>query len=865
MEEKDLQPNGGVNKDVSADVKVESAENLSKSDIKAIDKGAKKKEKRAWNEKRRIKRGKKALRGRKLKNLAFFTVGIFTGIVLLISGIFVGLKFVPMKTYFGNDDKYVKSETAGEKSLIDFIMSIGDYQISDVPVLEDVIDSLVNGAGLNSIFTIDTDKLHESGFNDIGNGIMNSAKISKDLFGDLKDLEMFETVKVPDDEDPSNPENGITEFEPKLYYYAIEETDTAPGEQEGGKVKYARAFNDDKTRVEGTEGKQLYYLSLTEMNINDLKSVFSERFKLLKVKSVFETLAGVKKDSFINDVLGDRNIKDLSSFDKNDIKIETALGDYEEGKNDKLYKLIWDASQYEKYEDPETGATIVNHIEPGTKVVYEYEKDPETQEYILDGNGERIKIPGSEKTIPDYSELTLADMASDKFDINMARLETVLGKADSSKKEKLYKLIWDASHYNATKDPETDEVIEVSYDDIPKVLDPVTGEPIIDTDTGNTINDFSSLTLDDLSGSHFDVNMARLTTVLLGNSENNDNVLIKKLLAEEEPVRLGNLAKKINNMRIEDLYDIECFTQDAALAKSSIVKYVKYTDDYSVAHYVSQAEYDALLDEYKAAHPLDGKEYVKYTDGSDHYVLQADYDALTEQYRAAHPLYSVKIEYVKYINEDNKVCYELKSEYEGHNNDYKTANPLEYKEYVKYTDDYSVAHYVSQADYDAFDEDFKAAHPSDGNKYVKYTGGSDNYVLKEEYDTYSVSFKAAHPVENTIYYIHGISNGSGDDEDPGNRPAGIWLFTLYDNGYVLDGGEINHDAIDGYGYAKKYVDKELCFKNLRGNINNASENFMNTTVRQMYLAGLIKSQYRDRVMELTLNNVLTTLDQTPSA
>ena len=857
MEEKDLQPNGGGNKDVSADVKVESAENLSKSDIKAIDKGAKKTEKRAWNEKRRIKRGKKALRGRKLKNLAFFTVGIFTGIVLLISGIFVGLKFVPMKTYFGNDDKYVKSETAGEKSLIDFILSIGDYQISDVPVLEDVIDSLVNGAGLNSIFTIDTDKLHESGFNDIGNGIMNSARISKSLFGDLQDLEMFETVKVPDDEDPSNPENGITEFEPKLYYYIVEEVN--------GNAEYARAFNDDKTRVEGTEGKQLYYLSLTEMNINDLKSVFSERFKLLKVKSVFETLADVKEDSFINEVLGDRNIKDLSSFDKNDIKIETALGEYEEGKNDKLYKLIWDASQYEKYEDPDTGATIINHTEPGTKVVYEYEKDPETQEYILDGNGERIKIPESEKTIPDYSELTLADMASDKFDINMARLETVLGKADSSKKEKLYKLIWDASHYNATKDPETDEVIEVSYDDIPKVLDPVTGEPIIDTDTGNTINDFSSLTLDDLSGSYFDVNMARLTTVLMGNSENNDNVLIKKLLAEEEPVRLGNLAKKINNMRIEDLYDIECFTQDAALAKSSIVKYVKYTDGSD--HYVLKAVYDDLSEVYKTAHPLDGEEYVKYTDDYSvaHYVLQADYDALTEQYRAAHPLYSVKIEYVKYINEDNKVCYELKSEYEGHNIDYKTANPLEYKEYVKYTDDYSVAHYVSQAEYDALLDEYKAAHPLDGNKYVKYTYGSDYYVLKADYDAFDEGFKTAHPLENTIYYIHGISNGSGDDEDPGNRPAGIWLFTLYDNGYVIDGGELDPTAIDGYGYAKKYVDKELRFKNLRGNINNASENFMNTTVRQMYLAGLIKSQYKDRVMVLTLNNVLTTLDQTPSA
>lgn len=665
MDEKENVVNSsGAVSDNGASVKAEKTENLSKKELKAIRKENTRAEKREWNERRRIKRGKKALCLRKVKNFMFFVAGIFAGIAILFSGIFIGAKLVPSKTYFGDD--YVNSETAGKESIIDFVLNRNQYQISDVPVLSKLLDDLINGSGLNSLFTVDSEKLKQTKFDSIGEGILNSAKISSSVFGDLADLEMFTTTPVPAGEEPTeeeitNPESNIY----KVYYYLKEEN---------GLATYERAFTDDREMAEGAEGAQLYYLSLSDMNINDMKDVFSERFKLLKVKSIFKTLADVEEDNFINDVFGDKSVKDLSGFEKSDIKIETALGEYDEEKNGKLYNLIWDACHYVETENETTHKMEISYEEVPTVI------DSET--------GEPAVNPETGKVIPDYSSLTLADLSGDKFDIDMVRLITVLGDANTESKDKLFKVVWDASRYVV------DEITgEITYEIMPEIEDP--------ENPGTYKPDYSLLNLKDLSGEYFDIDMVKLGTVL---KDNGDNLIITKLLADEDVVRLGNLSDKINKMRIADLYDIECFTQIAEQTKDTSVRYEKKYDD------------------------VNGYYYYEKTDAS---VVE---------------------------------------------------------------------------------------------------GGN-------------------------VYYIHGVAYPNGEED----RPAGIWLFTLYDNGSVNADFSYNPNAIDEHGYAKIYIDKDLRFENLRGNINNASGNFMYMTVRQMFMAGLLNpsAPYSDNVMALTLNDVLT--------
>ena len=538
MSENELHNENGTTANASESLNVQSTENLSKSELKELEKEKTRQEKREWNERRRIKRGKKALRCRKLKNLLFFLTGFVTSIVLLVGGIAVGVKFIPLNTFLGSDDKYVKHDTIGDSSLVDAVMNIGNYKIEDIPAVANLLNDVINGSGLNSLFTVDTDQLNQSQFSGLGEGILNSAKISKSLFGDLQDLEMFKDVKVPADEDPSNPANGITEFEPKLYYYGIEYYGT--GEEEGQLKTYGRAFNDDGTRVEGSEGQQLYYLSLSKMSIADMKDVFSERFKLLKIKSVFQTLAGVAEDSFINEVLGDKNIKNLADFDKNDIKIETALGDYEEDKNGKLYKLIWDASHY-------TEDSITHEVTYDEVPTKPDPDDPMTE-------------------IPDYSSLTLADMGDDKFNIDMVRLVNVLGDSSTPEKKKLYKLIWDASRY-------TDNPL-APYEDVPQVEDPA--------NPGFFIDDFSSLNLKDLSGDKFDINKVRLATVL--NSDTGNKVIDK--LRTDDTVTLDNIGTKADALTLKEILDVEPMKEVEGVTATYVCDGALYTKNPDGVTYV---------------------------------------------------------------------------------------------------------------------------------------------------------------------------------------------------------------------------------------------------------------------------------------
>lgn len=420
-------------KDSTPAVEAEKTENLSKEDLKAIERENTRKEKQEYIERRRIKRGRKTLRARKLKNFLFFITGFFASLIILFGGIFIGAKFVPIKTYFGEGTgEYVDEEKIGNKSVIDAAMSIGEYAMSDIPFVYDKITSLFTDSGINKIITLDKEKFGSVKFDgSFGDGLLSSVKVSKELFGSLGELDLFNTTAVPADKVPTEE----SDFEPRLYYY-LKETD--------GIATYERAFDDAKARV-APDGETIYYLSLSEMSVSDMTDLFTARFKLLTVKSLLEKVGGITEDSLISEIIGDRTINEMGSFDADDIYLKTFL-------------------------------------------------DVPTEE-----NG--------------YSN------------------------------QMIYDVLRDAIAY-------ADDGTTVSYDD--------------------TIN-YGDIKLGDLAGDHFNIDYVRLNKIIKIDTIGENAVL--NLLLADDTVRFGNLATKINEMRIKDLYEIECFTQDSSKANDITARY----------------------------------------------------------------------------------------------------------------------------------------------------------------------------------------------------------------------------------------------------------------------------------------------------
>lgn len=326
---------------------------IEKTNAVVVNKDDEKQRKKEYREQRRNKKNRRIARGRRLKNFIFFLVGFFTSLILLIGGIFIGIKFIPLNTFVPNEA--IKEDTMGSKSLLDALSSMDEYGMEDVPFVYDLFSSILNSTGA---VWLDEAEFKELRFDDgFGDGLMNCLHIDKGFFGELGNLEIFNTIPVPESESPENPE--ITEFNPKLYYVVDS------GSHEEGTAVYVRAYTDNCERVEGTEGKALYYLALDKMSVGDLGDVFDDRFELMKVKDIMSVLGNVDENSDIVEILGDNRIKDMSTFSADDIALSKIidLPTEENGyKNKKLYDVLLDATSYDKttgtYDDTKTYSDI---------------------------------------------------------------------------------------------------------------------------------------------------------------------------------------------------------------------------------------------------------------------------------------------------------------------------------------------------------------------------------------------------------------------------------------------------------------------------------------------------------------------------
>jgi hypothetical protein len=83
----------------------------------------------------------------------------------------------------------------------------------------------------------------------------------------------------------------------------------------------------------------------------------------------------------------------------------------------------------------------------------------------------------------------------------------------------------------------------------------------------------------------FDIEKVKLSTVI--NSSDND---VLKLLIDDETVTIGNIGEKINDLSINDVFSVECFTKDATLSATGVVYIETETDGKQVYTLYSGSE-----------------------------------------------------------------------------------------------------------------------------------------------------------------------------------------------------------------------------------------------------------------------------------
>ena len=294
-------------------------------------------EKKLWKFRRKVKRGLKALRARKLKNFLMWLTGVFSGLIMLFSAIFIVVGVVPVKNFFGDVAEESVSEDVGNKSILGLIMNIDEYTKTfgtvkeAFPIVEKTVKDLL--AGLDDYVDIDLDVINDVPFSDsefsakLFKGVKIVATLetlgATDLLGDFAKLPIFENSMA------INTETGVqyttatidtekTEFNYKLYTYYNAETE-----------KYISASNDAgdgwAEAIVGETAVPLYYADLSVMPFSDLASVIGERIGVIKTADLIDTFAEGASDGVIGDILGDMQVSEMGTFNADNIKISAFI------------------------------------------------------------------------------------------------------------------------------------------------------------------------------------------------------------------------------------------------------------------------------------------------------------------------------------------------------------------------------------------------------------------------------------------------------------------------------------------------------------------------------------------------------------
>ena len=275
--------------------------------------------------------------------------------------------------------------------------------------------------------------------------------------------------------------------------------------------EFALAFNEDNTYKEGVDANTvLYYPSISESPISE----FPERLIASLGKMKVVDLVGVfgqpaQPGSLIYDILGETTVDGLATFEADNIKLSAVLGAKNED-NAKFYNILESATNKSSEDiivSDLTTADFVDNIKLSSVLEIPTVENEFKNETIYEILKQATGATGG------YEEIKISSL--NNFNVDNVQLTSVL--KENAENEKLF-----------------------------NVLKDVTGKAVS-----------SEILLGDLNS--FDVSNIKLGSIM----ENSSNDILSELLQDPE-VTVGNIGNKINALRVEDVYERDCFVASDA-------------------------------------------------------------------------------------------------------------------------------------------------------------------------------------------------------------------------------------------------------------------------------------------------------------
>ena len=615
------------NKEQSDKINEQATEtaSLSKEDEKAARK-ARLRERRLA---RRNKRNARIARGRHLKNLFIWFLGVLFLPTVIAAASFV----VPISIITGKDGKIV-SEDLSKKSLFDAVRFIagnsGELGFADFPIVANAFSDLQktqigerdDGEGgktpitVGDIVYIDTDKLNTIKFGsgnlagDVSSCVEVVATIEKlggasalgdfgglNVFTDEEQVRYFKRVyNVAQVDAPDGLDTNAADFEPAKYFYKTKEVDELDPLIVPENIKdnvYKRAFKDDKTLVDELSG-------LTP----EQAAVVSVYTKALC------TVANVAAPNGVDVVVSDGFDNKAADAEQYYYKTKEVDASIEET----VYKRAFndDKSLIEELSglSTEKKAEVYLYYPPLEKV-----KIGELKDIIGDSIG-RTTIKslletlggGNEKITDILGEDTTVKGIGD-FDINDTELDKVLAAPDAEHPEqnkKLYDILKDLTGKDGAKSIKVGDLSDLNTDNLHlSVVLPApndTADPSSDeykqnrklydilkdlTDTDNAAN----ITVGGLSG--LDTDKLHLNTVM---GEVSSNRVLTALKAKN--ITVGEIGTALNALSLYEVYGIDAFkAYDVAATTLDLDRsYYRIFDETGSASAIYMLESDSIFD-----------------------------------------------------------------------------------------------------------------------------------------------------------------------------------------------------------------------------------------------------------------------------
>ena len=508
---------------------------------------------------RRIKKALKCYRLRPLKNFGMWLTGVLTSFAIIIGGIFVGVKIVPIKSYVGEETNQYVSDKIANKSILDALLDVKEYELTDVPAAAELVLGLVDELGLGAYIELDEEKVKalQLTYDDPNKTFMSEFQACikvvatmdtvglTEMIGDLAKLSAFSEWEEVKDTDISLDANGNIAKDgegnllnnPALYYYVPENNGAvapfAMGEPDpADDASYKRAFDDEGNKLYH-DGATLHYAKLSAVTIVEALDLIDESFGRLELNEILNVGgADVKEGDMLYDLLADKTISDAGSIGPDSIYIMTLLGGEEDAD---IYKILSSALDGK----PAGDITVADLSSEEFNVM-----SVELSTFLGEYNEENIihKIL-QQATGVEYGKVTLEHLSGD-LNVDNVPLTTILGEIDEGDGEgtNIYDILIDAIN-----DPEVTEAKDITIShltgtlafdniNISTVLGEYNDENVLQKVLCDvTGKEYGDIKISSLSG-ELNLNDVSLTNVLGEEDENNKDLydmLIKCVDSED--------------------------------------------------------------------------------------------------------------------------------------------------------------------------------------------------------------------------------------------------------------------------------------------------------------------------------------------